>query len=287
MKKKLLFMFLILIMMFLPVCVRAENRIYFDADSANIAPGSTKKFNIIVDSDNDFTKVNFNLITTSAYVGFSSVEFSDQFVRNSSSTTGSNYEIESSTPQKSGTVIGSVTLVAKDASVIGAEGYIRLTKPSITAGSLINLQTAQLKITISNELSDNTYLSGLESSLANINFDKEVLEYTVTVDNEVEVFDLKATAEDPSSTVAISDQTLSKNKNTITVTVKSEKGNTRVYKVIVNKKKEVKTTKAKKENTEKEENSKSDKSTKTGWYAVLLVLSITLALDVIYIKKKH
>lgn len=288
MKKSLLFKFIILIVLIFPICVRAENKIRFNVDSANITPSGTKKFDIIVDSDEDFTKVNFNLITTSSYVGFYSVEYNDSFVRNTTSTPGSNYELESSKPQKSGTVVASVTLVAKDGAPIGTEGYIRLTKASITQNQVVNLQNAQLKITISDKLSDNNYLSSLESSLANIEFNKDKLEYNVTVDGDVDYFDLKATAEDASASVTISDQSLNKTKNTITVTVKSEDGKQRVYKVNVAKKENDKTTKSKVVKTTTSDDDKEDNhGIKNGWYGILVILIIFLVVDVLYIKKKH
>lgn len=288
MRKSLLFKIMILIMLIFPICVKAENKIRFDVDSANIAPGGTKKFDIIVDSDEDFTKVNFNLITTSSYVGFYSVEYNDSFVRNTTTTPGSNYELESKTPQKSGTVVASVTLVSKEGAPIGSEGYIRLTKASITQNQLVNLENAQLKITISNKLSDNNYLSSLESSLANLEFNKDKLEYNVTVDSSVKELDLKATAEDASASVTVSNQSLNKTKNTITVTVKSEDGKQRVYKVNVTKKKTDKTTKSKVvKTTTSNDDKENNHGIKNGWYGVLIILIIFLVVDVLYIKKKH
>ena len=74
MKKKLILLFILMAVIFIPVSVKAENKIYFETDEVNIELNSTKKINILVDSDEDFTKVNFNLITTSYNVGFYSVE---------------------------------------------------------------------------------------------------------------------------------------------------------------------------------------------------------------------
>ena len=240
---------------------------------------------IKVDSDAEFTKVNFNLITTSAYIGFYSVEFSDDFVRNRTSTTGSNYELEAKKPMKSGTVIGTVTLLAKDASPIGAEGYIRLTKPSITSSELINVSTTQVKMIVSKEKSKNNNLSSFTSSLASIEFNQDVLEYAVEVDSSTEVFDLSAIAEDSSSTVTISDQKLKKKTNVIKVTVTPEEGEEKVYKVTVNKKEEEK----KKSETKTKQNSNKEtkkENVKSGFIGTLLLLVIVLVLDLLYIKNK-
>ena len=286
MKKKISLIIIMVLALFIPTFVKAENKIYFDVEEAKIAPGAKKEVKIKVDSDSEFTKVNFNLITTSTYIGFYSVEFSDDFVRNSTSLTGSNYELEAKKPMKTGTVIGTITLLAKDISPIGAEGYIRLTKPSITSSELINVSTAQVKMVVSKEKSANNYLSSLSSSLANIEFNKDVLEYAVEVDSNAEVFDLSATAEDSSAVVKISDQKLKNKTNIIKVTVTPEEGEEKVYKITVNKKEEQKNksevkTKQKSNNTEsKKENVKS------GFLGTLLLLVTVLVLDLLYMKKK-
>lgn len=283
MKKNFILKLVILAIMFLPVCVHAENKIYFEVDESNIAPGNIKKINIKVDSDNKFTKVNFDLITTSIYVGFYSVDFSDQFVRNAVSTTGSSYELEAKTPMPSGTIIGSVTLKAKQNSPIGSEGYIRLIKSSITSGGLIEVPAAQVKMTVSNEKSKNNNLLGLSSNLADLDFNKDVLEYTVSVKNNVDLFDLVATPEDNTATVEISDQSLTKPSNIIKVSVKAEDGTEKVYKVTVNKKKDKVITTTKK-SSQKKENKGSEG--KAGWSAVLVLLSAILIFDIFYIKRK-
>lgn len=284
MKKNFILKLLVLIVMFFPIFVNAENKIYFEVDEASIAQGATKKINIKVDSDEVFKKVNFNLITTSTYIGFYSVDFSDEFVRNSSSTTGSNYELEAKEAMPSGTVIGSVTLVAKEAAPIGTEGYIRLTKASITTSSLIDLTSSQVKMTVSNEKSKNNNLSSLSSNIVNIDFNKEILEYTVSVDSTVDVFDLTATAEDNAATVKISDQNLKKTSNIIKVTVTPEEGEEKVYKVTVNKKENKKTTK---KTSSDEEEKTNNSNVKSSWFVVLIVLILVLIFDVLYIKKKR
>lgn len=283
MKKNLILLFILITTIFIPVSVKAENKIYFETDEVNIALNSTKKINILVDSDEDFTKVNFNLITTSNNVGFYSVEFNEAFVRNVTSTTGSNYELEAKTPQKSGTVIGSVTLISKDSAYLNEQGYIRLTKASITTNSLIDLQSAQLKFTVSNKKSNNNYLSSLSSNIVNINFDKEVLDYNVVVDNSIDKLDLVATPEDSKAIVTISDQSLKSSKTKIKVTVKAEDGNERIYTLNVEKKSDKKTTKK----VVKTSADSFEKSNKLKWGMISFILVIIVILDVLYIKKKR
>lgn len=283
MKKKLILLFILMAVIFIPVSVKAENKIYFETDEVNIELNSTKKINILVDSDEDFTKVNFNLITTSYNVGFYSVEFNEAFVRNASSATGSNYELESKTPQKSGTIIGSVTLIAKDSAYLNEQGYIRLTKASITTNGLIDLPSTQLKFMVSNKKSSNNYLSSLSSDIVNIDFDKEVLDYSVVVKSNVNKLDLVGVPEDPKATVTILDQSLKSNKTKIKVMVKAEDGNERIYTVTVNKKNEKKVTAT----TTKKSMDSFEKNSKLKWGIIFFALVIIVILDVLYIKKKR
>ena len=283
MKKKLILLFILMAVIFIPVSVKAENKIYFETDEVNIELNSTKKINILVDSDEDFTKVNFNLITTSYNVGFYSVEFNEAFVRNASSAAGSNYELESKTPQKSGTIIGSVTLIAKDSAYLNEQGYIRLNKASITTNGLIDLPSTQLKFMVSNKKSSNNYLSSLSSDIVNIDFDKEVLDYSVVVKSNVNKLDLVGVPEDPKATVTILDQSLKSNKTKIKVMVKAEDGNERIYTVTVNKKNEKKVTAT----TTKKSMDSFEKSSKLKWGIIFFVLIIIVIIDVLYIKKKR
>lgn len=283
MKKKLILLFILMAVIFIPVSVKAENKIYFETDEVNIELNSTKKINILVDSDEDFTKVNFNLITTSYNVGFYSVEFNEAFVRNASSATGSNYELESKTPQKSGTIIGSVTLIAKDSAYLNEQGYIRLNKASITTNGLIDLPSTQLKFMVSNKKSSNNYLSSLSSDIVNIDFDKEVLDYSVVVKSNVNKLDLVGVPEDSKATVTILDQSLKSNKTKIKVMVKAEDGNERIYTVTVNKKNEKKVTAT----TTKKSMDSFEKSSKLKWGIIFFALIIIVIIDVLYIKKKR
>ncbi|MGN1269029.1 MAG: cadherin-like beta sandwich domain-containing protein [Candidatus Aphodocola sp.] len=283
MKKKLILLFILMAVIFIPVSIKAENKIYFETDEVNIELNSTKKINILVDSDEDFTKVNFNLITTSYNVGFYSVEFNEAFVRNASSAAGSNYELESKTPQKSGTIIGSVTLIAKDSAYLNEQGYIRLTKASITTNGLIDLPSTQLKFMVSNKKSSNNYLSSLSSDIVNIDFDKEVLDYSVVVKSNVNKLDLVGVPEDSKATVTILDQSLKSNKTKIKVMVKAEDGNERIYTVTVNKKNEKKVTAT----TTKKSMDSFEKSSKLKWGIIFFALIIIVIIDVLYIKKKR
>ena len=281
MKRRLL-IGLILLIGFMPIFVNAETKIYFSSEEINIAPGKTKTVDVIVDSDEDFTSASFNVITTSSYVNFYSVDISDEFKR----VDGKGYILTSEEPKKSGTKIASVTLKASDSASIGTTGLIRLINSTVTTSSKMELAINQVKVTVSNEKSSNNNLASMSSSIAEISFSKDTLEYNVTVPNDTSEFDLTVTAEDALATVNISNQQLKTNKTNITVTVTAEDGSTKEYKVIVNKEKKKTTTKAKENNSNKTEETKNSDSYKPKWIVVLIGLLVVFVLDMLYMKKK-
>lgn len=285
MKRRLL-IGLILLIGFMPIFVNAETKIYFSSEEINIAPGKTKTVDVIVDSDEDFTSASFNVITTSSYVNFYSIDISDEFKR----VDGKGYILTSEEPKKSGTKIASVTLKASDSASIGTTGFIRLINSTVTTSSKMELAINQVKVTVSNEKSSNNNLASMTSNISEISFSKDTLEYNVTVPNDTSEFDLTATAEDTLATVNISDQQLKTNKTNITVTVTAENGSTKEYKVIVNKQKKKTTTKAKvnkENNSNKTEDTKNnDNSYKPKWIVVLIGLLVVFLLDILYMKKK-
>ena len=286
--KKMLLVLLVIIGGIIPLSVNAENKIRFEEENSIIVPGGKKKVNIIVDSDKDFSNVSFNLITTSPNIGFYSVDISDMFTRNNTGAIG--YDITSKKPMKSGTVVGSVTLVAKENTPVGSSGNIRITKGTIDK---IDTSITQVKMVVSNEKSSNNSLSSIISNMVNIDFNKDVLEYTVEVPKNVKEFDLEVTPEDSSATVTISSKKLIKKKNVITIDVKAQNGDVKTYKLNVNKKDETKEVvkdndkEISKKVTTTKKNETNDKSVKTGWYFILIPLVLILFLDILFIKKKH
>ena len=278
MKRRLL-IGLILLISFMPIFVNAETKIYFSSDEINIAPGKTKSIDVIVDSEEDFTEVSFNVITTSTYINFYSVDISKEFKR----VDGKGYILTSEEPKKSGTKI------ASDSASVGTTGLVKLINSTVTTSSKMELAINQVKVTVSNEKSSNNNLSSMSSSIAEISFSKDILEYTVEVPNDTKEFDLTATAEDALATVNVSNQQLKTNKTNITVTVTAEDGSTKEYKVIVNKEKKKTTTKAKankENNSNKNEETKNSDSYKPKWIVVLIGLLVVFVLDMLYMKKK-
>ena len=89
-----------------------------------------------------------------------------------------------------------------------------------------------ITITRTDSRSKNTYLKNLSLSTGTINFDKSTTKYTLTVPNEVAKIKVTAEAEDEKSKVSIGKEkeyALKEGKNTITITVTAENGDTKKY----------------------------------------------------------
>ena len=91
--------------------------------------------------------------------------------------------------------------------------------------------------------SDNNYLKSLEIDGYDIDFDREVYEYNITVGSDVDSLDIKAIPEDYRSRVEITgNENFKTGDNEVIITVTAEDGSERVYKILVKKEKEKKVT---------------------------------------------
>ena len=91
--------------------------------------------------------------------------------------------------------------------------------------------------------SDNNYLKSLEIDGYDIDFDREVYEYKITVGSDVDSLDIKAIPEDYRSRVEITgNENFKTGDNEVIITVTAEDGSERVYKILVKKEKEKKVT---------------------------------------------
>ena len=278
MKKNILFCLIVIMCLFVfNGNVKATNKLYFESENILVAPGKTTEVGLFVESDKEFKNIKLNLITTSASINFYSVEYNQVFTR---STSGSITVLSSNDSLKSGTKIATVKLKASDNASISTTGYVRAV--SATLDNSISLENAQVLVKVSNELSNNTNLSSITSSLVNIDFNKETTNYEVEVESDVKELDLVATPEDKSSTAFVSSQVLKTGKNTITITVKAANKEEKVYTIIVNRKKDKESI----VNSDSPKVHKEAKVDKKGWVIILLALLIVLGIDLVNIMHK-
>lgn len=274
--KKLLFF--ILCFVFIPMFINAENKIYFESEEINVSPGATYDINIKIDSDSDFTNVDFDVITTSTYIKLSNIEINGAF----ENTSNNGYSLRSTTPQKSGAVVATLSIKIDDKAAVGTTGLIRIINPKLTSDKKYNLDIDELNVNIIEQVKSN-YLTSLSSVIAPFEFNKDKLEYEVEVEDDVKEFDLVATSEDSNATVSISNQKLDKRKNIINVKVSRDTLEDRVYKVVVIKKaNEDNSTKIVRDN---KDNKNVLARIKGEWIIIIICLSCVLVVDLFFLKR--
>ena len=120
--------------------------------------------------------------------------------------------------------------------------------------------------------SSNNYLSSLEIDGYEIEFDKDTLEYNITVKNDVTSLDIRANAEDYRSRVEITgNEGFKEGKNTVTITVRSEDGSTREYKLVVDKEEK------------KQPVVDTESSSNTAEKVVIIILIILVVIGLLYL----
>ena len=92
-----------------------------------------------------------------------------------------------------------------------------------------NVKTYVINVHRKDDRSKNNNLKSLKLSTGKINFDKDTLEYNVSVYYEVTKIEVEATAEDAKAKVSIDNKDLVVGENTITVTVTSENQSVKKY----------------------------------------------------------
>ena len=153
-----------------------------------------------------------------------------------------------------------ITVTAEDGSTKVYTVYIVKEKPPVVPTPVVYYY------------SSNNYLKTLEAKGYEIKFDRDTLEYELSVNNDVKSLDITAIAEDSRSRVEITgNENFKTGKNTVIITVKAENGDVREYKLIVNRKSATTTV------TEEEE------SGSTAEKVVIIILIVLVVLGLLYL----
>lgn len=153
-----------------------------------------------------------------------------------------------------------ITVTAEDGSTKVYTVYIIKEKPPVVPTPVVYYY------------SSNNYLKTLEAKGYEIKFNRDTLEYELSVNNDVKSLDITAIAEDSRSRVEITgNENFKTGKNTVIITVKAENGDVREYKLIVTRKSNTTVT------TDDEE------SDSTAEKVVIIILIILVVLGLLYL----
>lgn len=224
MKRFLKFSYVMLLFMLdLNVCYAAN--VSLSANTFTVVKGNSVTARVSVSEESPIVSIEGNLVCSGAGVNKSiSLNYDDS----SNSVRSKSYSM-SFTPSNSG-------------KISCYTSKVRLT--NMSSGNWVNVSDKQISITVNEPpkavpkvYSSNNYLSGLSVNSLKLDkeFDKEVLEYTVTVPAGVEEITINAQLADSSASISgVGVKKVSEGVNTFEVVVTAENGSKRTYKLIAN-----------------------------------------------------
>ena len=262
MKKKLLF--LIVSFLLIPNIISAD-MITFDKEKVELLENDTQSIKIIYDGEEEISKGSFTIYSLSDNISISSIK-GDKGV--TLTINNSNVSFEATNPLKKGDTISTISLTSKNLKE----------SSNITISQIkLDKEEEDNKIIPCNLIDQKkeVLLNSITSDILNIEFDSNTYEYNFTVENDIEVLDLKATSDNSNDKITISDQNLKVGTNNIIIKVEDTSGNSKEYKINVFREKE-------KLNTST--NEVEIKENKTNYYIIILVSILFIIGDVIYLK---
>ncbi len=208
MKKIILFLSILL----LPFNVKALS---VDSSSLTLEKGAYEKVALYANSDEDITSAVLTVVYTSYDVTASFTSNSDYYAID-----GSTYKVNFDEPQSGKILLGYVVINVKrypdgtsgSITVYGAKGYT-------ASDDVVSFDAQSLYVTIGEKQEvkevDKNLLDKIDSKIVNINLQKDVFEYNITVD-DISKLDLTPVAKDKATEV-----TTKKSDNKVVITAKN------------------------------------------------------------------
>ena len=270
-------------------------------NNIEIPKSDRKSIELSTNSEEMLTSVEFTLVYTTYDIPASFIVNSNY---TDSNPNGIKHKIIFSEPINGNIILGNININVVDdpkdnagtVNIHSAIGYtesgetINLTSQNINVTALNNRETN----TETNEIEkpkedeheetkefDKNVLKEIKSDLVKINIQKDIFEYTITINNDIEKLDLEPIAINESYKVEISNQeiaTLEDNKINITIT--DNKGNKIDYIIKVNILKDI-------SDVEIDDSDFKEKNTYKGkWIILVIIFSIILLFGLMLTRKK-
>lgn len=270
-------------------------------NNIEIPKSDRKSIELSTNSEEMLTSVEFTLVYTTYDIPASFIvnpNYTD------SNPNGIKHKIIFSEPINGNIILGNININVVDnpkdntgtVNIHSAIGYTE-------SGETINLTSQNINVTVLNNRETNTetneiekpkedkheetkefdknVLKEIKSDLVKINIQKDIFEYTITINNDIEKLDLEPIAINESYKVEISNQeiaTLEDNKINITIT--DDKGNKIDYIIKVNILKDI-------SDVEIDDSDFKEKNTYKGkWIILVIIFSIILLFGLILTRKK-
>lgn len=270
-------------------------------NNIEIPKSDRKSIELSTNSEEMLTSVEFTLVYTTYDIPASFIvnpNYTD------SNPNGIKHKIIFSEPINGNIILGNININVVDnpkdnAGTVNIHSAIGYTE----SGETINLTSQNINVTVLNNRETNTetneiekpkedeqqetkkidknVLKEIKSDLVKINIQKDIFEYTIAINNDIEKLDLEPIAINESYKVKISNQeiaTLEDNKINITIT--DDKGNKIDYIIKVNILKDI-------SDVEIDDSDFKEKNTYKGkWIILVIIFSIILLFGLILTRKK-
>ena len=236
MRKKIVSLFSFLILFLFPIYAKAASvSVKINAPSS-VYVGDSVKVSVTLSSSTSIGSWQYNISYDDALLTYvSSTSEAPQSVANNATAAGKssvtytwNFKAKNS---------GSVSFKINGIAVYAYDDESEMTVSGSTAKSIKINKPSSNNSGSNNKYtySGNNYLSSLKIEGYDIEFNKDTLEYSVNVPNDVSVVKIGATAEDSKASVSgIGDFEVKEGNNPLHVVVTAENGNTKTYTVTVN-----------------------------------------------------
>ncbi len=209
----------------------------------SVQRGSTTDILVRIDSSSRIRGGQFNLGLNNSHFSIVSVNGASGFTVSSSGNFHLAYRIEAGYSVASGSPIASVRVRANNNAPIGATTRLTVSNVGVTlvgVDDTISGGSRSINLTVAETppppptLDSNNFLKSLTSPVVDIDFDRNTTEYNLEVPNDVTSLDLKAEAEENTSSVEIiGDEDFTTGENHVKVEVTAENGAKRTYHLYV------------------------------------------------------
>ena len=270
-------------------------------NNIEIPKSDRKSIELSTNSEEMLTSVEFTLVYTTYDIPASFIvnpNYTD------SNPNGIKHKIIFSEPINGNIILGNININVVDdpkdnAGTVNIHSAIGYTE----SGETINLTSQNINVTVLNNRETNTetneiekpkedkheetkefdknVLKEIKSDLVKINIQKDIFEYTITINNDIEKLDLEPIAINESYKVEISNQEIATwEDNKINITITDDKGNKIDYIIKVNILKDI-------SDVEIDDSDFKEKNTYKGkWIILVIIFSTILLFGLILTRKK-
>lgn len=239
-------LFFMLFFIFLPFVFATKATTRLTTLKTNVEKNDATNIDVVIDASTNIRGGQFIVNLDNDYFEIVSVNGANDLLISSSKNFHLVYNLESDFSLPSGSAIATILIKPSAIANVGDQSILTVSTVGVTlqdAHDAISGGSESIILTVAESssstpevvLSNNNFLKNLTSKFAEIEFDKDVLEYNVTVNKDVITLNLEAEVEDEKASYVINgDKDFATGENLIEIIVKAENNEIRTYMITVN-----------------------------------------------------